>query len=74
MENDCKEVLRVLKRAIDENKKVRIIYESAGDYSERTIRVIALQTKDVRAYCYMRHARRIFKLNGILSAQLLENN
>ena len=60
-----------LERAISEDKRVRMIYQSGDAMSERTIKPYELTQDSVMAYCYLRRAKRSFKLNGILSAQLI---
>ena len=64
--------LIIINRAIEEGRRVRIIYQSDKDISERSIKPYGIFEDSLSAYCYLRRAKRSFKLNGILSAQLIE--
>ena len=63
-----------IERAIAQGRRVRIIYQSGDDLSERTIKPKYIDEDKVSAYCYLRHAKRVFKFDGILTAQLIEEN
>lgn len=62
---------KTLLMALEQERRICMIYESGGKYTERTVRVIELREDAVYAYCYLRRKRRLFKLANILSAQLL---
>ena len=62
---------KTLLMALEQERRICMIYESGGKYTERTVRVIELREDAVYAYCYLRRTRRLFKLANILSSQLL---
>ena len=61
-----------IERAIAQGRRVKIIYQSNEKMSERIIKPKEIAEDSVIAYCYLRHAKRIFKLESILTAQLIE--
>lgn len=56
-------------KAIELNKRVKIIYEGDKGFSERLIRPAKIENGEVFAYCCMRRANRKFKIERILSAE-----
>ena len=61
-----------LERAIAEGRRVRMIYQTGDSISERRFKPYELTEDSVIGYCYLRRAKRSFKLSGILSAQLID--
>ena len=47
-----------LERAISEDKRVRMIYQSGDAMSERTIKPYEITQDSVIGYCYLRRAKR----------------
>ncbi len=65
------ETLRVLQRAVQNEHKVRIIYESDGNFSERTIKPERITEDKISGYCYMRKRKRTFVISKILAAAII---
>ena len=59
-------------RAIAEGRRVRMIYQTGDTISERRFKPYELTEDSVIGYCYLRRAKRSFKLSGILSVQLID--
>ena len=62
-----------LEKAVQLNRRVKIIYERNGEYTERVVRPHGLTEIELIGYCYLRKARRKFKISNILSAILLDS-
>lgn len=62
-----------LKRSFNEKAIIRIIYDNKGIITEREIRVISIDDDKVVAFCYLRNAKRTFKKDKILAADLAAN-
>lgn len=58
----------IIKKAINEMKKIDIIYMNGTGITERQIKPIKIMGDVLEAYCYMRRSIRKFKMNNILSA------
>lgn len=59
----------ILKRAAETKDPIQIIYiNSDNQISQRTIKVLAVTDKCIKAYCYTKRQFRTFKLSNILSA------
>lgn len=59
----------ILKRSMQQKEKIMIFYiDTAGNVTQRYIRVIRITGDAVVAYCYYRKQARTFKLDNILSA------
>nr|BDD44106.1 hypothetical protein 7 [Bacillaceae bacterium] len=59
----------ILKRSMQQKEKIMIFYiDSAGNVTQRYIRVIRINNNSVAAYCYYRKQARTFKLDNILTA------
>ena len=65
-------VRKTLALALENGRPVRIVYDSGKGLTERTVDVISLEGDRFTAYCRLRKGRRTFKLDGVLSAVLLE--
>ena len=65
-------VRKTLALALENGRPVRIVYDSGKALTERTVDVISLEGDRFTAYCRLRKRRRTFKLDGVLSAVLLE--
>jgi predicted DNA-binding transcriptional regulator YafY len=59
---------RELQRYLASNQLVEMIYiDRNGMASKRTVRLITITGGRVKAYCYTRHANRIFTIENILA-------
>ncbi len=59
---------RALLKALNEKQPLEIIYLSEKQkITQRTIIVHELNPHTIRAYCFLRKRRRLFKINNILS-------
>lgn len=65
------EIKKILIRALKEEKRLEIIYESGGVFTQRKIKIIDLEDSTATAYCYLRKQKRTFKIKQILSAQIV---
>ena len=65
-------VRKTLALALEDGRPVRIVYDSGKALTERTVDVIAVEGNRFTAYCRLRRQKRTFKLDGVLSAVLLE--
>jgi len=62
---------RLFARALKEDRRLEIVYESNNVFTQRRIKVIELKENTVTAYCYLRRQKRSFKWEQILSAQIV---
>jgi len=53
------------------SRPVEIMYDGENGFSQRRIRVIQIDEGTAIAYCYLRKGRRKFKIDHILSAQIV---
>lgn len=60
----------VLQTSLENHEEVTIIYQKGKDFTERKIKVTVIKPDVIEAYCYLRHQRRVFKKDNILSAQI----
>ncbi|ADC50672.1 MULTISPECIES: WYL domain-containing protein [Alkalihalophilus] len=59
-----------LRRAIENKKKIEMIYLSAeGMVTQRSITIIQMNETHLIAYCHKRRQRRMFKIDHILSLE-----
>lgn len=63
----------IINLALKSKKKIRIIYRTNMEISTRVIKPIRKENGYLKAYCYKREAIRRFKIENILSADLLNN-
>ncbi|MBN2286226.1 MAG: hypothetical protein JXQ26_10265 [Tissierellales bacterium] len=61
-----------LTRSLEENKIIRIIYDSKGKITERDIRVIAIHDQQITAFCYLRNQKRNFMIANILAVDFIK--
>jgi len=61
----------VLKASMEQQLIVTIIYQKDNCITKRNIKVIELDGENVKAFCYLRRQRRIFKKQNILAAEFL---
>lgn len=60
---------RALLKALNEKQPIQIIYLSDKQkITQRTILVTEINPHTIRAYCFLRKQRRLFKIINILSA------
>jgi len=62
----------ILKKSLDEDKIIKIIYIKEQEITERNIRVKEIYFDKIKAYCYLRKEVRYFKIENILSAVILK--
>lgn len=56
-------------RSIEQESQLEIIYmNEKGQISQRIIKVLEMNDTYIKAYCYLRRAKRIFKIDNLLSA------
>lgn len=58
-----------IKKSLDENKMIRIVYDNKGIITERDIRVLGMKDNRISAYCYLRDSKRTFLIENILAAE-----
>lgn len=58
----------ILKRALQDNKIISIMYQKGNKFTQRNIKIIKIKENDIEAYCYLRHQIRHFKKENILAA------
>lgn len=63
----------IIKKAINEMKKIDIIYMKENGITERQIKPIKLSDGILEAYCYMRRSIRKFKMDNILGASFIKH-
>jgi predicted DNA-binding transcriptional regulator YafY len=61
-----------LKKSLEENYLVKIVYDNKGIITERTIKVLAIEDEKIIAFCYLRKARRTFLYKNILATELIK--
>ena len=66
------DLLLTIRKAMEYHRRMRIIYEKDGAFTERTIRPYMLKDNELYAYCYMRGSRRRFRLENIIGAVMLQ--
>ena len=59
----------VLKTSLAAHKIITIMYQKDNGITQRNIRVLKINDKDIEAYCYLRHSVRHFKIENILAAE-----
>lgn len=64
----------ILKASLERNMIITIIYQKGGEITIRNIKVLDLDKEHVKAYCYLRKEKRIFKKENILSAAFFSSN
>ncbi|MBR4079288.1 MAG: WYL domain-containing protein [Christensenellaceae bacterium] len=64
-------LLLTIRKAMEYHRRIRIIYEKDGAFTERTIRPYQLKDNELHAYCYMRSSKRRFRLENIIGAVML---
>ncbi len=62
----------ILKKSLDEDKIIKIIYIKEQEITERNIKVKEIYFDKIKAYCYLRKEVRYFKIDNILSAVILK--
>lgn len=64
----------ILKASLERNMIITIIYQKGGEITIRNIKVLDLDKEHVKAYCYLRREKRVFKKQNILSAAFCRSN
>lgn len=67
-------VEHILRASIERNCVITIIYQKGNIITKRNIKVLEIADSHVKAFCYMRKQRRIFKMENILSAAYLKSS
>ena len=63
----------VLKRSLQDDRIVTIMYLRGKDITQRDIRIMKLRDEYVEAYYYLRHQIRHFKKENILAVTYTKN-
>ena len=58
----------ILKASFDRGITISIMYQKGSEINQRRIRVLEIEGSRIKAFCYLRKQRRVFKLESILSA------
>jgi predicted DNA-binding transcriptional regulator YafY len=58
-----------VKKSLEENKMIRIVYNNKNMITERDIRVLGIKGNRISAYCYLRNSKRTFLMENILAAE-----
>lgn len=58
----------ILRTSMEENRIITIMYQKGAEITQRNIKVLTIDGENVKAFCYLRNQRRIFKISNILSA------
>ena len=68
------EIRKLLQKAFDEKRKVKIIYYSphSDEHTTRIIDIYQIYINSIIAYCHLREDERIFAIERINSAALLD--
>lgn len=59
----------VLRTSLTAHKIITIMYQKGNEITQRNIRVLRINDKDIEAYCYLRHEIRHFKIENILAVE-----
>ena len=59
----------VLRTSLTAHKIITIMYQKGNEITQRNIRVLRINDKDIEAYCYLRRSVRHFKIENILAAE-----
>jgi predicted DNA-binding transcriptional regulator YafY len=66
-------VNKVLKWSLDDGKCIDMIYLGEnGNITQRRIRILELSDRYIKAYCYLRKSKRVFKYDNILSVAFIK--
>jgi hypothetical protein len=57
-----------LRTSLNEHKILTIMYQKNEEITQRNIKVLKMDDKEIEAYCYLRHNIRHFKKDNILAA------
>jgi predicted DNA-binding transcriptional regulator YafY len=58
-----------IRESLENHIPINIIYMSNDKITQRTIKVLRIEKDTIMAYCYLRKAKRLFKLENILGAE-----
>ncbi|KUP08942.1 hypothetical protein Q73_04260 [Bacillus coahuilensis m2-6] len=64
-------MLKLLKKAKEENRPIEFIYfsPSSNTCTKRKVKVLSLNSTHLKGYCYLRNSLRTFSLDQILAIQ-----
>jgi hypothetical protein len=63
----------ILKASFDRSITISIMYQKGNEITQRKIKVLAIEDNCIKAFCYLRNERRVFKIENILSAGFVNN-
>ncbi len=63
----------IIKKSLDEDRIIQIIYIKKDVITERNIKVKEIYPDKIKAYCYLRKEIRYFKKENILSAKIIKD-
>ncbi|MDP3387959.1 MAG: hypothetical protein Q8S24_12035 [Eubacteriales bacterium] len=58
-----------VKKSLEDNKMIRIVYDNKSTITERDIRVLSIKDNRITAFCYLRGSKRTFLMENILAAE-----
>lgn len=61
----------ILKASFERGITISIMYQKGSEITQRRIRVLEIKGSNIKAFCYLRSQRRVFKLESILSASFV---
>lgn len=61
-------IYNLLQASLEGGRIVTIIYQKNSEITKRNIKVISMKDDNIKAFCYLRHQVREFKLDNILAA------
>ncbi|MCX8129448.1 MAG: hypothetical protein N3I35_05030 [Clostridia bacterium] len=64
----------ILKASLDRNLTISIVYQKGSELTQRDIKVIGIDEKSIKAFCFLRNQLRVFSKENILSASLKIRN
>jgi hypothetical protein len=66
-------IKHILKASIERDITISIMYQKGSEITQRNIKVLEIDDSGIKAFCYLRNQRRVFKLANILSASFVNN-
>jgi predicted DNA-binding transcriptional regulator YafY len=68
-------VNRTLLLSLEEQRCIDMIYiNNNGEITQRMIKVLEIQEKHIKAFCFMRKGKRTFKKENVLSVSVIRSN
>jgi predicted DNA-binding transcriptional regulator YafY len=63
-----------LRASLERNKTICIMYLKGNEITKRNIKVLNIDNENIKAFCFLRNQKRIFKIENILSASFIYGN